>query len=189
MPIILQTVVIVFSWRSSDFRTSIKGKSDEQQYYLVRTFFACVMLDPLVTFALGCLYLNPWRLAEVQKDTKDLTYRPRQDTILRHFFSSIVDFPFLVMYFILAITVYRFKRTREKVTAVSYFSSFIVIVLILRQAATIKDKRFFVTEMFCCLIFDVPMVLGLGFIKLTRWHVQPYETELDVSHWIGLSEY
>jgi hypothetical protein len=163
MPYILQTVVIVVSWRSASFRASIKGKTEAEQKHLVRMYFDCVILDPFATFALGCLYLNPWRISEAKKDmAANENIRRRQNAIIFHFFFSIVDLPFLVLYFIIAITIYRFRRTREKMAA----------------ATSVKDKRFIATEMFCCILLDVPMLIAFGFIKMTIWHVKPYEEEL-----------
>jgi hypothetical protein len=167
MPYIFQTVFIVVSWRSASFRASIKGKTEAEQKQLVRMYFDCVMLDPFATFALGCLYLNPWRISEAKKDmAANENIRRRQNAIIFHFFFSIVDLPFLVLYFIIAITIYRFRRTREKMAA----------------ATSVKDKRFIATEMFCCILLDVPMLIAFGFIKVTIWHVKPYEEELGVSH-------
>lgn len=168
MPYILQTVVIVFSWRSSSFRASIKGKTEAEQKQLVRLFFDCVLLDPFATFALGCLYLNPWRLSEANRDIAANAdhIRRRQNAILFHFFYSVIDFPFLVLYFIVVITGYRFRRTRERIAA----------------AKSVTEKRLIATEMFCCILLDVPVLIALGYIKVTRWHVKPYEEALGVSH-------
>jgi len=122
LPIIMQTLVVMLSWRSSDFRVNFKKATLEyDQKELVRKYFRCILLDPLVILALGCLYLNPWRIGDVKKNVATLTYRPRQNLILKQFFGSIIDFPFLVMYFLVTITYYRSKRTYEKISKVSNF--------------------------------------------------------------------